>query len=204
MLIRRSRPSVVVAPPPPPDEREAERRSPVMDRRQGERRLQVANRLTAADILARSRERPTGPVVANSTGAKEAIHRAQGLKINDQLKLIAKAEADIDDAQLRLTQAREEVERLLREANMDHHSDGVYIAEIVETFTRQSRTIDPKKLRVKAGDTAFWKCITVNIGKAEEFLSKKEMDDISDIVESKSTGFSLKVKKLEIKTRKKS
>lgn len=120
-------------------------------------------------------------------------------KIDAQLKLIAEAERKIDDAQVQIARAHEDIEQLLRSAKLDSHTDGVRIAELIEKFTRQGRTIDPKKFKAKVTADVFWDSVEVSISKASKHLSEKELNSISDVVPSKSTGYHLVIREAKSK-----
>jgi hypothetical protein len=143
------------------------------------------------------------PRSANSAITREIQARLAKEEINQQLKLIANAEAAIDDAQEAIELAYLVIERKLRDSNLISHSNGVYLAEIVEQFTRQSRTVNPKKFRTQVTADVFWDSVSVDVGKALKHLSDKELTKIADVVPGKSTGHVLKVKKLEPKRRSK-
>ncbi len=156
-----------------------------------------------ADILARAAARQAAPVGGTTTSSKEAKQRAASKEIDAQLKLIAKAEADIDDAQRRITAAHALVEASLRDANMTIRTDGVYVAELAEQWTRQARAIDPKVFKNRVPNDVFWSCISVNLTRAAEHLSEKEMNEIADVVPSTLVGRVLKIKKIEARRRSK-
>lgn len=155
------------------------------------------------DILAKSSARRVLPAVANSAEARHAKAEEARAEIDTQLKLIAAAENAIDDAMADIEAARKAIESKLRDNNLTSHSNGLYFAELVEQFTRQSRTIDPKKFRNAVANDVFWESIAVNIGKAEQHLTEKELTAISDVIPSRSSGIVLKVKKREPVKRKK-
>lgn len=114
--------------------------------------------------------------------------------IEEQMKLIANAEAEIDAAQERLQAAHEEVERLMRSANMSSHDNGVYVASIAEQFSRQQTYVDPKKFRAKVAAEDFWSCVSVEVGKAKGIMGVKEFMAIADIKESQSLGYKFSIK----------
>ena len=141
------------------------------------------------------------PVTKNSAISREAAASVARELVDAQLKLISEAERQIDAAQEMLTTASREVERLLRSANLSSHCNGVHIAEIVEQFTRQSRTIDPKKFKNRVGDSVFWASIKVSMEAAESHLTEKEINSIADTIPSRSTGYVLKLKRVPVKKR---
>ena len=132
----------------------------------------------------------------SKNNAAERARQAEGARndIDHLLKSISQNDADIDAAWERNQRAYKEIERLLRAHNLLTHTDGAYIAQILENFTRQSRTIDPKKFKAKVGDDTFWKVVEVPIGKAEGLLTDKELAGVVDVVPGKSTGFVFSVK----------
>ena len=157
--------------------------------------------------ILRRRILPRAPVATTETKAptQGALRFAAGSriearkKIEVQLKLIAESERQIDDAQVQIARAHEDIEQLLRAAKLDSHTDGIRIAELIEKFTRQGRTIDAKKFKAKVPADTFWACIDVSITRAGENLSQKELDSISEVVPSRSTGYHLVVREVKAK-----
>lgn len=135
------------------------------------------------------------PALAGSAGDLHAQKERAKVEIEKQLKLISNAHRQIDDAQIISEQAHKVVEAQLRLANLTEHTDGVYKAALVEVWSRQSRTIDPKKFKAHVGDIAFWGSIKVSVEKASEHLTEKELAAVSDIQAGRMTGISLKVDK---------
>jgi hypothetical protein len=136
-------------------------------------------------------------VIAGS--ATDLFQRTEKVKIEveRQLKSISDAYAAIDQAQAAAETAMKIVEAQLRSVNLKSHSDGMYVAELAEVWTRQSTKIDPKKFRAHVEADVFWESIKVSIEKAKEYLSEKELVGISDIEPSKLTGVFLKVNKVK-------
>lgn len=167
------------------------------------RRMLVRPR-SAEEILKRAALRTPHAVTEDSAPARDAaVKRAQAV-IDGQLKLISDAYDRIDAAHAEVVQAHKIIEAQLRLVNLEHHTDGVYYAELKEQWTRQTRDIDPKKYRTKVSNDAFWGSITVSVTKAGEFLTDREINEISDVVPGKMTGYALKVEKVErVKKRKK-
>lgn len=120
-------------------------------------------------------------------------------EIEKQLKLISNSYEEIDQAQANVEKAFKVVEALLRLVNLKEHSDGVYKAALEEVWTRQSRTIDPKKFKTRVANDVFWASIRVNLEQAKQHLSEKELMSISDTVPSKATGIQLKIAKIKIR-----
>lgn len=149
-------------------------------------------------------ERQTRPVRRVLNNAASRFHAANAAReqITEQLKLISQAEHEIDKAQAIITEATAKINELMRQNNLQMHSNGVHSAVIEETFTRQSTHIDPKKFRAAVSADVFWDCIEVAVGKAREHMTSRELDKISDVVPAKSTGYRLKIKRLEVKRRK--
>lgn len=119
--------------------------------------------------------------------------------ILEDLKSISEADEAIDRAQSAKEVCLARIEERMREHNMTVTDNGKLIAEIVEGFTRQSRTIDPKKFRNKVGAADFWACIDVSVTRASRVLAEKELNGISDVVPAKSLGYSLKVREMKKK-----
>ena len=157
------------------------------------RRINTVRRSSVAEILNKSATRHSSPVTLDSAAERSRIAEKARNSIDAQLKLISKAEAEIDQAQADMEKARRIIEAQLRLANLVSHSNGVYDAELVDTWTKQSRSIDAKKFRNKVSNDVFWGSIDVSISRAKEHLSEKELNEISDIVPSVKTGTILKV-----------
>jgi lipoate-protein ligase B len=138
----------------------------------------------------------------DNAASREKAKAAARVKIDEQLKLISDAEATIDKAQEQIQRCHVEIEELLRGANMTYHSDGQSVAELLEQFTRQSRTIHPQKFRNKVTNEIFWKCAQISVTEALKFLTDREVNDLSDVIEPKSMGTVLKIKKMAVKRRK--
>lgn len=143
----------------------------------------------------------TAPVrrlaLAGSASDMHAQRQRAKAEIDKHLKLISDAHRQIDDAQLVSDNSHRVIEAQLRLVNMTEHSDGVYKAAMVEVYSRQSRTIDPKKFKVHVADSVFWGSIKVSVENAKAHLTEKELAAISDVKAGKSTGVQLKVDKLE-------
>lgn len=157
------------------------------------RRIGLKARPSAAEILARAKEREAAPAVGTSEVEKVKLEKRSRARIDEQLKLIAKAEADIDDAQARIESAHRIIEAQLRLCNISFHSDGLFNAELVEQWTRQARVIDPKKFKLAVSNDVFWKSISVNVGEAAKHLSEKEIAEIADVKPPQKQGIILKV-----------
>lgn len=160
-------------------------------------------RISAAEILQKAAARRSKPVTADSAANRATAAAEARREIDEQLKLISTAEHAIDDAQADIASAYRVIEEKLRAHNLTSHSNGSHFAELVEQFSRQSRTLDPKKFRAAVANDVFWDCVSVNIGKAEQHLSEKEILKISDVVPAKLMGIILKIKKLEPRKRSK-
>lgn len=141
------------------------------------------------------------PAVAGSaTDNHQRLEKAKQA-IEAQLKLISESYDAIDAHQAAADQASKVIEAQLRLVNLTEHDDGVYRAKIAEVWSRQSRKIDPKKFKACVASEVFWDSVNVNIGKAEEYLSAKELNTMSDVVPSKLTGRVLKIEKIKTKNR---
>lgn len=121
--------------------------------------------------------------------------------IEEQLKVISKSESDIDAAKEQIDKANKVIEAQLKLAGLTLHTDGAYLAEIIEQWTNQSRNVDPKKFRTKTTNEVFWACIEVSLTKAKAHMTEKELNEIADVVPAQFKGQVLKIKKLEPKRR---
>lgn len=139
----------------------------------------------------------------NAAVFREARAQEARTKIDAQLKLVSEAEAEIDAAQAKLSEAYRMIEAQMKLADLEVHSDGAYIAEIKEQWTNQTRDIDPKKFRNRVEAEVFWGSIAVSVTKAKHYLSERELNEISDVHPGKLVGKVLKVKKLEPRRRSK-
>lgn len=115
-------------------------------------------------------------------------------EIEEKLKLIAKENETIDAAVARRDAVFAEIEDLMRKHRLSVVEGEDDTATMVESFTRQTRTIDPKKFRAKVVADDFWACVSINLAQAERILGEREINDMSDIVPSRSLGYSLKIK----------
>lgn len=136
----------------------------------------------------------------NAATRAEAANKARA-EIDVLLQSIAKIDQTIDDAVAQTEQIHAQIEQHLRASNLSAHSDGYYEVGIVESLTRQSRTIDPKKYKNQVSNDVFFSTIDVSIGKAAEHLAQKEIDAISEVVPARSLGFKFKIKKIERKVK---
>lgn len=159
------------------------------------------SKVDVASILASAAGKIPRTTSVDSAASREATAARAKVVIETNLKLISEAERKIDEATLEITQAYKIVEAQLKLAGLDAHSNGVLVASLVEKWTRQSRTIDPKKFRNKVANEVFWSSISVNLTKAGEHLTDKELTDMSDVVPGKSQGFSLEIKPVKVKRR---
>jgi len=135
---------------------------------------------------------------ANQKFAKEASARK---RIDEQLKLISKAEHQIDEATQALNDATETVHAILNDANLLEHTNGVHLAKIVEQWSNQKTFVDPKSFRAKVNNEIFWSSIDVALGKARQHLTEKELLDIADVTPGQLMGKRLKIERCKIKTR---
>ncbi len=158
----------------------------------------LVRRVRAAPVVA------TKTTVAPSRRLRLTSDRLERLKedreaIYEQLKSISECDEAIDRAMSLKEAALAKVEELMRENRIEVIDNGKLIAELAEGFTRQSRTIDPRKFRTKVTNDQFWGSIEVSVTKAKQFLGEKELNGISDVVPSQSTGFHLKVREFKTK-----
>lgn len=155
-------------------------------------------------LVRRVRAAPIAPQASQPTPTRRLRMTSDRLErlaedrqvILDNLKLISDCDEAIDRAQESKDVALAKVEALMRQHKMSTMDNGRLLAEISEVFTRQSRTIDPKKFRAQVTANVFWECTEISLTKAKQHLGEKEMNAISDIVPSRSTGFVLKVREL--------
>ncbi len=152
-------------------------------------------------------EEEPAPVHATASKAKVKQHTVlrntkieeTRIMVDKYLKSISEDEHIIDMATARLSEAYAEIQKLLEAANIDSHSNGVHLAEIVEQWTRQGRTVKPQTLRNHVTNEVFWKSLDVSLGRLGEHLTATEINAIADIVPSTFVGKVLKVKKIEPK-----
>lgn len=112
------------------------------------------------------------------------------------LKLISESFEAIDRAQAEIEAAREIIDATMRAHRLDVVENGKLLAEIVEKFTKQSRTVDPKKFRAKVHNDDFFKAISVTIAAAEQLLGEKELNEVCDVVRAKSLGHVLEIREI--------
>lgn len=137
----------------------------------------------------------------NTAASRAALQAPLKLQIDEELKSIAKAERAIDEATVKIDASYAKIDSLMRSINLHEHTNGVHVAEIVEQWTKQQRVIDPMKFKNAVPNKLFWKAVSVNIAKAGDYLTEKEINDIADITPGKKTGDVLKIKRLPIKMR---
>lgn len=165
-------------------------------------------------VVVRARPRPVAAVAAAPTATATTVAPQRRLRMAsdrldrlaadkqtmlEQLKLISDAHAAIESAQANIDTAHAKLEALMREHKMATFDNGALIAEIQEQFSRQKRTVDPKIFRSKVTADDFWKCVSVDITKAEQFMGARALNGIADVVPSKSTGHVLKIRELKRK-----
>lgn len=164
------------------------------------RRMNLGPRGTE-EILAKAAARKAQPVTVDSAAEQEALVVRVKENVEAQLKLISEADTAIDTAVATREQALKVIEAQLKLGKLDFHTDGSYLAEIVDQWTKQSRDIDPQKFRAKVSNEVFWSSIKVSVTLAEKHLTDKELGEIADVVPGKLVGQVLKVRKLGPKTR---
>lgn len=165
-------------------------------------------------VIVRARPRPSvAAPAAPTTAAAPAVPQRRLRMASDrldrlardrevmlaQLQLISNSEAAIDAAQANIDAANAKLEELMRTHKMTTFDDGALIAEIKEVFSRQSRKVDPKVFRSKVTADDFWKCVSVDISKAEEVMGSRALNGIADVTPAKSTGYVLKVRQMKKK-----
>ncbi len=138
-------------------------------------------------------------VVRNNAATRAQQAQEARETVNEHLKLISELDNQLDDLMVRLNAEHAEVERILRGAKIEKHSDGKYTASIEQVVSRQSRTVDPKRFKAAVADADFWGCVSVSVTKAEKVLSERELNEISRIEPGKVTGYAFKLKRLEQK-----
>jgi hypothetical protein len=163
--------------------------------------VQVAKPATSVVTHATKPAPPAAPSRLRMTSRHVSEYKNAVEEIRGQLKLISESNAQIDSAQENIDAANAKIDALMRRHRLEQVDNGTLIAEITEQFSKQQRTIDPKKFRANVGLETFYACVSVNISKAEEHLSKRAVNEISDIVPSRSLGSTLKIKELGKKKR---
>ena len=136
---------------------------------------------------------------AGSASDNHARTEKAKLEIERQLKLISESFEAIDKAQEIADRATKIIEAQLKLVNLKRHDDGVYAAELKEVYSRQSRTIDPKKFRAHVDAEVFWASIKVSVEQAKGSLTEKELNAMSDVVPSKMTGIVISIAKVDAK-----
>lgn len=122
--------------------------------------------------------------------------------IAENLKLISKNDAAIDDAVASNDAAYAAIKSALEVANLPGYTDGKYIAEMKTPMGRESRTIDAKKFQKKVDPADFWSCVKIGVTEAKKVLSEKELDSISTVVPAVAGAPTLKIERIVIKTSK--
>lgn len=123
--------------------------------------------------------------------------------INEQLQLIAQCEDTIDTASARLDEAHATLSKLMSEAGTTAYTNGKHVAEFVDTMSRASTTIDPKRFKANVADADFWKCISVSVTEARKVMTERELGQISKVEPAKKTGTKLKVERVKVKVTRK-
>lgn len=151
-------------------------------------------------LLAPLVRRSLTPVATASSAVEKMRLEGRARKtIDEKLKLITDEERKIDDAQAAIEQARKVVEAQLRLANISYHTDGVQVAEIVESWSKQTTVIDPKIFKNNVTSDVFWGCVKVGVEKAKEHLAAKEFAKVSTEVPGKLLGHVLKISKKKVR-----
>ena len=172
--------------------------------------VMLRTRTRPSATVAKSEETPSATPMrrlrtqsANTAATRAPIIRAAKDVIEQQLRLIAKAEAAIDQATLAISNAHGIIEDKMRDVNITEHAYGIHIARLVEAWSNQRTDIDPKKYRAKVANDVFWASIAVMVTKAREHLNEREILEIADVVSPKSQGIRLKIERVDVKSRKK-
>lgn len=161
------------------------------------RRTMVSQQAAGTDSTKRVLRLTTSTNAATRAAAAASARE----EVNSLLQSVATVEATLDQAAAELEMLHKQIEEKMRSANINEHSDGHYKTAIEAAFSRQSRTIDPKKFRNAVGDAAFWGSIDVGVTKAKQYMSERELDAISEVVPPKSLGYVFKIKKIERKVK---
>ena len=119
--------------------------------------------------------------------------------IDHYLAIVRENDRKIDEAVQSSASIYEAIEKIMRENNMTAHTNGVYETEIKEQFSRQGRTVDPKKFKANVASEDFWKAIKVSLEAAKTLMTEKELNAISDIVPATSMGHIFKIRTVEKK-----
>lgn len=123
--------------------------------------------------------------------------------ILDDLKSIAKHHAVIDSSTAAIAESTARIEALMKEHKLPPQTDGKLLAELVDQYTKESRTIDPQRFYNSVHEDDFWPCISVSITEAKKVMAEKELDKIATKIPAKLTGTIVKIKEFKTETKRK-
>jgi hypothetical protein len=148
-----------------------------------------------ASVLAPVARRLRHPLAAQNAAVQAEDAKR---KIRSLLQSISLQHAVIDAAKLAVDTATAEIDALMRSGRISKVDGDRLRAELQETSTRQSTKINVARFRAAVPNDVFWQCAEVPVGKAKEHLGTKELNEVSDVTPSVSTGHQLRI--TEIKT----
>lgn len=109
-------------------------------------------------------------------------------QLDELLQSIAKLQLEVDEATQRKVDFEKQVEKLMRGYKIPKHEWGELVAQIVDTFSRTSKEVDPQKLYNKLNEKDFFSCVKVQLTELAKIMSEKEIEAIATIEHSKKTG----------------
>lgn len=118
------------------------------------------------------------------------------------LKSISKLRRELEQRQQVLAALEKDLEGFMQQAEMFGVTDGELIAQREETYSKQTRTVDPQVLLKKHGKKVYDAVIEVSITKLKTQLADKEIDAIAETTPAVKTGMKLKIKELNKETKK--
>ncbi|MEG1121191.1 MAG: hypothetical protein RSE62_03210 [Citrobacter sp.] len=134
------------------------------------------------------------PVAADTT-----VHDAKAL-IDEKLQLIAKNNADIATLALSNADAEKAIDEALTAANLPGYTNGRMEVSRVNTYSKESKVIDPVQFNEVVTPEVFWECIKVSVTEAKKHLTDKAIVDIcSEIKGAVKTGTALKITEVKRK-----
>ncbi len=148
------------------------------------------------EILSKATLREVKPTSEDCAATRAQIAQRAKKAIDAQLKLISVAEVQVDIAHAKIEQAYKIIDAQMRQANIEIHTDGAYVAELTENFTRQQRDVDPKIFKNRVSNDVFWASIEVIFSKALQHITDAELTEMATIIPAKSTGITLKIKRV--------
>ncbi len=140
---------------------------------------------TAAPVV------PVGVAQAKANAKQTAIN-----KITDDLKLIAKLNRQIVETATAVGTAEARVKENMLIAKETHFSDGVLEAALVDTYSSESKEIDPRVLFKHKGFKRedFFTVVKVQIGALQKVMAENEIKQIAKVTPAAKTGTVLKIK----------